>query len=68
MFCGGGPDNPKGALTLNDIQGSNDTSNGKDGTWETAVLPSGSPGLNDINAYSWREHIKAVSFSEPKKL
>ena len=49
------------------LEGSNDTTNGQDGTWEVASFPSGVPAVNNPDANSWRTAIKAVSFSEPKK-
>jgi len=53
-----------GAIT---IQGSNDTKNGIDGSWETASFPSGSPGINTADAFQWRDNIKSVSFSTSYK-
>lgn len=50
---------------LSSLQGSNDTSNGLDGTWETASLPGGVPGRADD--FAWRGDIKPVSFTGPKK-
>lgn len=47
------------------IQGSNDTTNGLDGTWETASI-SGIPSPNDD--YDWRSNIKTISFTGPKKV
>lgn len=47
------------------VTGSNDTTNGLDGTWETASLPSGAPGW--ANDFSWRSEIKPISFTGPKK-
>ena len=52
-------------VAITDMQGSNDTGNGLDGTWETASLPAGVPGRT--NAFSWRSEIKPVSFTGPKK-
>ena len=49
------------------IEGSNDTANGQDGTWEVATFPNGLPVVNNPDAYAWRKLIKAVSFSESKK-
>jgi hypothetical protein len=46
-------------------QGSNDTTNGLDGTWETASIPQGAPA--QVNDFSWRDGIKAISFTGPKK-
>lgn len=51
--------------SVNVITGSNDTTNGMDGTWETASLPSGAPGWTDN--FSWRSEIKPISFTGPKK-
>ena len=45
--------------------GSNDSTNGLDGTWETASLPGGSASYAD--AYSWRSAIKAISFTGGKR-
>lgn len=51
---------------LTGFQGSNDTTNGADGTWETASLPGGAPaGFFTFDA--WRSGIKPVSFTGPKK-
>jgi hypothetical protein len=49
------------------VQGSNDTTNGFDGTWETATA---SGGYNDgtIEFDRWRTNAKTISFSEPKKV
>jgi len=47
------------------ISASNDTTNGLDGTFETASLPGGQPGY--VTDYSWREAIKAVSFTGAKR-
>ncbi len=45
------------------IQGSNDTTNGADGTWETATFPNGVPVIsNNYNSW-WRLSQKAVSLS-----
>lgn len=56
-----------GAYSL--LQGSNDTTNGADGTWETASLPSGFPGpmTGEGGAFRWRDGIKPISFTGPKK-
>lgn len=59
-FGGGGTHT--GAHT---ITGSNDTTNGLDGTWETASKPGGDPTY--VDNFSWRSGIKAVSFTGPKK-
>lgn len=47
------------------VKGSNDTTNGLDGTWETASLPGGLPGY--VDDFSWRSGIKPISFTGPKK-
>lgn len=47
------------------VTGSNDTTNGLDGTWETASLPAGTPAK--ANDFAWRSDIKAISFTGPKK-
>ena len=47
------------------LVGSTDTTNGQDGTWETASLPGGVPGK--VNSYAWRSDIKAVSFTGGKR-
>lgn len=53
------------ATTLFNIQGSNDTSNGVDGTWETASMPSGNPSATNFDG--WRTNVKPVSFSTSYK-
>jgi hypothetical protein len=47
-------------------QGSNDSTNGLDGTWETCSLPGGvsAPGT----AYDWRAAIKPISFTGGKQV
>ena len=56
--------------TMYDFQGSNDTTNGMDGTWETAVIignpmiATWSPGA----VHEWRNRIIPVSFSQPYKV
>jgi hypothetical protein len=52
-------------VAISSVTGSNDTTDGMDGTWETASLPSGVPGY--VDAFSWRSGIKPVSFTGPKK-
>ena len=54
------------AAMASSLAGSNDTTNGQDGTWETASLPSGYPTIS-AGDFSWREGIKPVSFTGPKK-
>jgi hypothetical protein len=46
--------------------GSNNSGNGLDGTWETASLPGGTTART--NVYSWRDGIKPISFTGPKKV
>lgn len=48
------------------LQGSNNTTNGTDGTWETASFPSGIAHTN-WNFDNWRGAIKPVSFTGPKQ-
>jgi hypothetical protein len=48
------------------FSGSNDTSNGIDGTWETASLPAGVPSWGGVFD-EWRNEVKPVSFTGPKK-
>jgi hypothetical protein len=53
-----------GDSTVDYWKGSNNSTNGLDGTWETASLPSGTsqPGT----AYDWRGVIKPISFTGGK--
>ena len=53
------------AVAMGAVKGSNDTTNGLDGTWETATLSGGDPAL--VTAFSWRDGIKAISFTGGKK-
>jgi hypothetical protein len=46
------------------VQGSNNSGNGLDGTWETATMSGGMPLY--ANAYSWRGGIVPVSFTGTK--
>lgn len=55
-------------ILFDNLQGSNDTTNGIDGTWETAVFPSGTPLYLNTGYAIWRSGLKPVSFSEPKKV
>jgi hypothetical protein len=55
-----------GGANLTGLSGSNDTANGIDGTWETASLPGGGPVYSGVFD-QWRNGIKAVSFTGPKK-
>ena len=54
-----------GKAPISALQGSNDTTNGLDGSWETAVMSSGYPAY--VNDFSWRSGIVPVSFSQPVK-
>lgn len=47
------------------LQGSANTTNGLDGTWETAIATI--PTSNVFDADAWRDNIFAVSFSGPVK-
>lgn len=49
------------------LQGSSDSTNGTDGTWETASFPSGIAHTN-YNFDNWRASIKPVSFTGPKRV
>lgn len=50
------------------MQGSNDTTNGIDGTWEQASLPSGFPAYSQDSVVDfWRTTIRPVSFTGPKR-
>lgn len=49
------------------MEGSNDTTNGQDGTWETANFPSGNPATHNPIDTSWRLGVKPVSFSTSYK-
>lgn len=46
-------------------QGSNDTTNGLDGTWETASLPGGT--WFPTNLHTWRAVIRPISFTGGKR-
>lgn len=51
-----------------ELQGSADSTNGADGTWETANWPSGVAFYNTPAATVWRTGLKPVSFSGPMKV
>ena len=54
--------------TFGDLQGSNNTTNGVDGTWETATWPDGSPMyFSNSDISGWRSQIKACSLSTSYK-
>lgn len=55
-----------GYNTVQSISGSADSTNGLDGTWESAYLPAGLPSRD--YAYSWRSSIKPCSFTQPIKV
>lgn len=48
------------------VHGSADSTNGNDGTWETASLPDGTPSEVRTND-QWRANIKAISFTGGKR-
>jgi hypothetical protein len=50
------------------IDGSVDSTNGVDGTWETASFPSGRAEVYHWNYDAWRATIKPVSFTGPKRV
>lgn len=56
-----------GPRVISSVEGSNDTANGLDGTWETASLPGGAPPAGTSPSDLWRSSIKAVSFTGPKQ-
>lgn len=56
-----------GPRVVTTVQGSNDTANGLDGTWETASLPAGVPPAGTSPSDLWRTGIKAISFTGTKK-
>ena len=51
------------------MQGSNDTTNGMDGTWETASFPSGTPPSTPppVPPDQWRSAIMPISFTGTKQ-
>ena len=51
---------------LASVEGSNDTTNGLDGTWQTATLGGGLPAI--VNDFSWRAGIVPVGFTGPKRV
>ncbi len=60
----------RAATPLVTLHGSNDTTNGSDGTWEVASFPGGAPNGYDYSTAPfdfWRSSIKAVSFTGSKK-
>lgn len=56
-----------GALAFSGMQGSNDSTNGVDGTWETASFPGGNP-HTAWTLDAWRASIKPVSFTGAKQV
>lgn len=56
------------ACRITAIAGSNDSTNGQDGTWETASLPQGAPTVPAPDLFAWRSGIKAVSFTGGKRV
>ncbi|HEV8546215.1 MAG TPA: hypothetical protein VGQ64_07960 [Candidatus Limnocylindrales bacterium] len=64
------PDQPVpsgGTVGVTILQGSNDSTSGVDGTWETASFPAG-VGQGPKSLDGWRSTIKAVSFTGGKKV
>jgi hypothetical protein len=57
---------PSGSLSMQAVQGSNDTTNGVDGSWEAASL-SGGPILVPQGLDKWRSAITSLSFTGGKK-
>ena len=52
-----------------DLDGSTDTTNGNDGTWETASFPGGNPITTTVDTIDdWRKSIRAVSFTGGKRV
>src|SRR5258708_1727895 len=49
------------------LQGSTDTANGSDGTWEAASLPGGYPPNIGNTPTTWRTNVAACTFSNAKK-
>jgi hypothetical protein len=56
-----------GAWATPQAQGSNDTTNGMDGTWETASFPSGTPPMWSGSPDAFRASIVPVSFTGTKQ-
>jgi len=50
------------------FQGSSDSTNGLDGTWETATVTPAIPSVSASRMDDWRQTIMAVSFTGPKKV
>jgi len=53
---------------FNSFRGSNDSTNGLDGTWEVASLSAGFSPIPPNNLFEWRSAVKPVSFTGPKKV
>ncbi len=57
------------SITLNSVEGSNNTVNGTDGTWETATLTGGTPSGIATGATRtfdlWRTDLRAITFTQP---
>ena len=47
------------------VVASNDSTNGLDGTWETATLSGGSPAY--VDNFNWRSGVKPISLTGPKR-
>jgi hypothetical protein len=65
LFCGGAVAGT-GLAGGTAVEGSNDSGNGVDGTWETASMPSGTPFMHHAQFDIWRTTIKPVSFTGGK--
>jgi len=55
------------SATVNLVDGSNDTTNGADGTWETASFPSGLPGSLGSTSTIWRTGVMPCTFTGAKQ-
>jgi len=56
------------STTFGELQGSADSTNGVDGTWETATWPNGVAYYHNPDGTKWRTGVKPVSFSGPMKV
>lgn len=61
------PGTYSGSGGITSLEGSNDTTNGVDGTWETASWPGGQAFGDQPSLDGWRRNIKAVSFTGGKR-
>jgi len=53
---------------VSSFEGSTDSGNGSDGTWEAASLPSGYPVSIGSTATAWRTGVKPCTFTVPKNV